>query len=90
MEYGSSNEMFILNPNSPLLPTIILECRASLVVWHFGFHKTQSRLRNSFVWSNICHNVKELLHHCEVCQRFKTDCMRSEGILQPLAIPERI
>jgi len=34
--------------------------------------------------------VKEFLKACDVCQRFKSDCMKPAGLLQPLPIPTTI
>ncbi|KAL9408367.1 hypothetical protein AB3S75_046848 [Citrus x aurantiifolia] len=31
--------------------------------------------------------IKEFLQQCDICQRFKTDCMKPAGLLQPLPIP---
>jgi len=35
-------------------------------------------------------HMKEFLQQCDVCQRFKTDCMQLTGLLQPLPIPTQI
>ena len=35
-------------------------------------------------------HMKEFLQQCDVCQRFKTDCMQLAGLLQPLPIPTQI
>ena len=34
--------------------------------------------------------MKEFLQNCEICQQYKTDCMKSGGLLQPLPIPTRM
>ncbi|GKD06110.1 transposon ty3-G gag-pol polyprotein [Tanacetum coccineum] len=34
--------------------------------------------------------LKRFLRECQVCQRFKTDSMKPEGLLQPLPIPEQV
>ncbi|KAL9414539.1 hypothetical protein AB3S75_042914 [Citrus x aurantiifolia] len=31
--------------------------------------------------------IKEFLQQCDICQRYKTDCMKPAGLLQPLPIP---
>ena len=79
-----------LSPSSPLIPKILGDCHSSPVGGHFGFHKTLSRIRQSFFWSHMRQHVKEFLQQCDVCQRYKTDCMQPAGLLQPLPIPAQI
>jgi hypothetical protein len=83
-------EKIYLSPNSPLIPQILDDCHSSPVGGHFGFHKTLSRIRQSFFWSNMRQHVKEFLQQCDICQRYKTDCMQPAGLLQPLPIPAQI
>ena len=68
-----------LSPTSPLLPKIMAHCHSSPIGGHFGFHKTLSRIKQSFFGSNVCQMVKDFLQQCDVCQRFKTDCMKQRG-----------
>jgi hypothetical protein len=79
-----------LSPTSSLLQDIITECHSSPTGGHFGYHKTLSRLKQSFSWPQMRGTVKEFLRSCDVCQRYKTDSMRPAGLLQPLSIPDRI
>ncbi|RVW69998.1 Retrovirus-related Pol polyprotein from transposon 17.6 [Vitis vinifera] len=57
---------------------------------HFGFHKTLSRIKQSFFLSNMRRMVKDFLQQCDICQRFKTDCMKPAGLLQPLPVPTQM
>ena len=34
--------------------------------------------------------MKEFWQNCEICQQYKTDCMKPGGLLQPLPIPTRM
>lgn len=49
-----------------------------------------TRLKHNFLWSGMRGMVKDYLKECDVCQRFKNDCMKPSGLLQPLPIPTRI
>ncbi|KAL6322877.1 hypothetical protein AAG906_020920 [Vitis piasezkii] len=53
-----------LSPTSDLIPKIL----------------TLSRIKHSFVWPSMRRMVKEFLQQCDVCQRFKTDCMKPWGL----------
>ncbi|KAH9779621.1 hypothetical protein KPL71_007762 [Citrus sinensis] len=76
-----------LSPTSTLIPKIMTDCHSSPIGGHFGFHKTLSRIKHSFLWSNMRRTIKEFLQQCDICQRYKTDCMKPAGLLQPLPIP---
>ena len=79
-----------LSPTSPLLPKIMADCHSLPIGGHFGFHKTLSRIKQSFFWSNMRQMMKDFLQRCDVCQWFKTDYMKSVGLLQPLPIPTQM
>ena len=79
-----------LSPTSSLIPKILADCHSSSIGGHFGFHKTLSCIKHSFVWPSMRRMVKEFLQQCDVCQRFKTDCMKPAGLLQPLPIPHQM
>lgn len=79
-----------LSPTSTLIQQIIEDCHSSPTGGHFGFHKTLSRIKLSFWWPNMRRVVKEFLQQCETCQRYKTDCMKPAGLLQPLPIPNQM
>jgi hypothetical protein len=79
-----------LSPNSSLLPTVLSDANSSLVGGHFGYLKTINRVSSSFIWPGLRAAVKEFIRNCTVCQRCKYDTLRPAGLLQPLAIPDRI
>lgn len=43
-----------LSPTSTLIPKIMADCHSSPICGHFGFHKTLSRIKHNFLWSNMC------------------------------------
>ncbi|XP_028088687.1 uncharacterized protein LOC114289216 [Camellia sinensis] len=79
-----------LSPSSQLLPAILFAHHSSLVGGHFGYHKTLSRISNSFVWPHMRTTIKDFIKYCDVCQCCKTDCSRPAGLLQPLPIPDKV
>ncbi|XP_034899932.1 uncharacterized protein [Populus alba] len=79
-----------LSPTSSLLKDIIMECHSSPMGGHFGYHKTLSRLKQSFSWPQMRGTIKEFLRSCDVCQLYKTYSMRPAGLLRPLSIPDRV
>ncbi|GKC21564.1 transposon ty3-G gag-pol polyprotein [Tanacetum coccineum] len=84
------NDKVYLSPTSTIILQIIEDCHSSPTSGHFGFHKTLSRIKSSFVWPNTGQTVKKFLQQCDVCQRFKVDCMKPAGLLQPLSIPAKM
>lgn len=79
-----------LSPTSLLIPKILVDCHSSPINGYFGYHKTISCIKQSFLWFEMCRMVKEFLQQYDVCQRFKNDYMKPIGLLQPLPIPTRI
>ena len=84
------NNKVFLNPTSQFIPKILDYGHSSPVGGHYGYHKTLARIKQNFVWSGMRGMVKEFLKACDVCQRFKSDCMKPAGLLQPLPIPTTI
>ncbi|KAL6313182.1 hypothetical protein AAG906_016770 [Vitis piasezkii] len=55
-----------LSPNSSLISKIMADCHSSPIGGHFGFHKTLSRIKQSFFWSNMRRRVKDFLQQCDI------------------------
>lgn len=79
-----------LSPNSTLIPLLLAYCHATPIGGHFGFHKTLARIKQDFTWPGVHVTVKEFLKQCTTFQRFKTDCMKPAGLLQPLPVPSKV
>ena len=69
---------------------MIADGHSSSIGGHFGYHKTLARIQSSFTWLALRNSVKEFLRSCDVCQRFKTDCLSLVGLLRPLTIPKQV
>ena len=80
----------LLSSASSLIPKILMDCHATPTGGHFGFHKTLTRIKQDFFWSNMRRTVKAFLQQCEACQRFKSDCMKPARLLQPLTVPTQV
>ncbi|KAA8547210.1 hypothetical protein F0562_003634 [Nyssa sinensis] len=81
-----NGKMFLI-PNCTLIHLILTDNHSSPIGGHFGFHKTLHRISQSFIWPKMQQAVKDFLKTCEVCQKYKADCMKPAGLLQPLPIP---
>jgi hypothetical protein len=79
-----------LNPISPFISKVLAYGHSSPVGRHFGYHKTLAHIKHNFIWTGMRGMVKDYLKECDVCQKFKNDCMKPSGLLQPLPIPTRI
>jgi hypothetical protein len=57
---------------------------------HEGIHRTLHRLRRDFHFSAMRRIVQEFAQACSTCQRYKSDHLRPDGLLQPLLIPSGV
>jgi hypothetical protein len=56
----------------------------------FGFTKTYERVKRSFFWDGMKHDVCTFVAECDVCQCNKGETVKALGTLQPLPIPPAI
>ena len=56
---------------------------------HSGIDKTYARLSELCYWPNMFRSVKHYVESCHVCKVSKSRTTKENGLLQPLAIPER-
>ena len=80
----------LLSSASSFIPKIVMDCHPTPTGGHFWFHKTLTRIKQDFFWSNMRRTVKAFLQQCEACQRFKSDCMKQAGLFQPLTVPTQV
>lgn len=66
------------------------DCHSSPIGGHFGFHKTLSRIKQSFFWSNMRRMVKDFLQQGDICQRLKINYMKPAVLLQSLPVPTQM
>jgi hypothetical protein len=69
---------------------VLSELHATPTVGHSGFTKTYDRVKRSFFWDGMKHDIHKFVTECEVCQRNKGETIKSPGTLQPLPIPPAI
>ncbi len=73
--------------NRSLKTRILQECHDA---WgHLGADKTLQRLEMQFHWLNAARDVREYVGSCVKCKEAKADHQTTQGLLQPLPIPER-
>ena len=75
---------------SQLKSTVLFELHASPTAGHSWFTKTYERVKCSFFWEGMKHDVLTFVVECEVCQCNKGETVKSLGTLQPLLIPPTI
>jgi hypothetical protein len=76
--------------HSQLKSTVLSELHASPTPTHSGFTKTYERVKCSFFWEGMKHDVCTFVVKCEVCPCNKGETDKSLGTLQPLMIPHAI
>lgn len=56
---------------------------------HSGITATIKRISGIFWWPGLVEDITKWVQECEVCQRFKTEHIKSPGLLQPIPIPDQ-
>jgi hypothetical protein len=79
-----------LSKQSKLKSTVLSELQDTPTARHSGFTKTYDRVKRSFFWDGMKHDIRNFVAECEVCQRNKGEIVKSPGTLQPLPIPPAI
>ena len=74
-------------PGSQLLQSALEEAHA---VGHEGIEKTLHRFRRDSHTPHDRRAVQQLVRHCLVCQRNKTDHLHPAGLLLPLPVPTTV
>jgi hypothetical protein len=69
---------------------VLSELHATLTVGHSGFTKTYDRVKHSFFWEGMKHDVHNFMVECDVFQRNKGKIVKSPSTLKPLLIPPAI
>lgn len=69
---------------------VLEDCHFSSIGGHFGFHKPCYDIRQSFVGPNLHFMVKQFVWQWTICQKYKTNCLKHGGLLQPLPVPTRM
>jgi hypothetical protein len=77
-------------PNNPELRTQVIEaCHNSLFAGHMGKHHTSELVQRWFYWPRLAADVAKYVANCHTCQLAKTGKHKSQGLLRPLAVPDR-
>jgi hypothetical protein len=79
-----------LSKQSKLKSIVLVELHATLTTGHSGFTKTYDRVKLSFLWDGMKHDICNFVVECDVFQRNNGDTVKSPGTLQPLSIPPAI
>ncbi|KAI0525242.1 hypothetical protein KFK09_004635 [Dendrobium nobile] len=72
------------------IPQLLQEFHGSAIGGHSGVQKTYSRLAAELYWKGMRKDVEEMVAKCDICQRSKYLTMAPGGLLQPLALPEKV
>jgi hypothetical protein len=72
---------------SPLLQEILAAVHND---GHEGIHHTLHRLQRDFHFPNMRRLVQDFVKACVTCQQYKSDHLRSAGLLQPLPVSSAV
>lgn len=84
------NGVIFLSPQSSFVHLLLKEHHYSAMGGHYGYHKTLTKLKQTFCWPNMCASVKSFIRQCSTCQQYKIDTLKPAGLLQPLPIPTKV
>jgi hypothetical protein len=79
-----------LSKQSKLKSMVLSELHATPIARHSGFTKTYDRVKHSFFWDGMKHDIRKFVAECDVCQCNKGETVKSSGTLQLLPIPPAI
>ena len=82
------DRLYLCN-NSQLKQKVLLESHTSLVGGHSGFVKTYHRVKKEFFWDGLKTDVQRFFVECLGCQQNNVEIIKTQGLLQPLAIPSQ-
>jgi hypothetical protein len=68
---------------------IMFDCHNTLFAGHMGKHKTTELVKRLFWWPGLDADVAQYVSTCHTCQTAKSSKCSSQGLLQPLSVPER-
>ena len=85
---GDNHGRLMVPDDRPLRTRIVHEMHDSILGGHFGRDATVNRIKQRFYWSGMDAWVAEYISGCEACQRNKPSNRLSQGMPQPLGIPE--
>lgn len=75
-------------PKGEIRTTLILKFHNPPSEGHFGAYKTYYALAEGFYWPKMFKQVNKFVKTCRICQQTKSLTKRTQGLLQPLPIPE--
>lgn len=73
--------------NSTFKDQILWECHNTPFSGHPGLNKTYEKIKSSFFWPQMKHDVKNYVRECLDCQKVKVEHKRIPGELQSLDVP---
>jgi hypothetical protein len=79
-----------LSKQSKLKSIVLFDLHATPTAGHSGFTKTYDRVKRSFFWDGMKHDILNFVSECDVCQCNKGKTIKSLARLQPLLIPPTI
>lgn len=86
---SESADLRICLPNAGSLRADVLkQHHDDIAGGHFGVYKTAQAIRRTYYWPSMLRDIKKYVASCDTCQRMKHSTHRTEGLLQPLPVPE--
>ena len=60
---------------------VLEECHDSPLAGHFGIHKTNHRVKQSYYWPKMNFDIKQHVNLCKVCAQYKIPQVKPAGLM---------
>ena len=82
------NKRYVICVPQAIVPYLLNAYHDDKFSGHMGQTKTYFKLREKYIWPNMYREVTHYVRSCAKCQRYKHSKNRSQGLYQPLPVPE--
>ena len=82
-------DRYYVPSNKAIKTRLLREAHDSILAGHVGSAKTIELLSRDYYWPRMYEEIKHYVSTCTKCQQNKASHEHPQGLLQPLAIPER-
>ena len=83
------DDRYYVPSSSPIKTRLLAEAHDSILAGHVGSAKTIELVSRDYFWPRMYEEIKHYVSTCTKCQRNKASHEHPQGLLQPLAVPER-
>lgn len=80
----------VIPRSSKVIPLLFEEFHGSPIGGHAGEDRSYQRITSEVFWVGMKKDIIDMVKKCEVCKRNKILSGSPAGLMQPLALPEKV